>query len=474
MADEQDSWLSGIGVDIGSAVDSIKEKLSSEVSSIESSGVPASSATNNVSGAPGDASPANTSGSANVSATPAPASPAPAAGEDKSGEGGEGSGSGIDFKFSGEVPEIELYKFGSGSKVKGEIKLQGEYSGELVEKGTENPIKAGVTANQGIKAEVELGKQKGFEICKSVKVEEVKELLNIEGSKKRIKLSVSVEAKIKTGAVWLSGVATAELKAAEVEWEKLKKNPDNITILGGEVAGGVQGEGTIPLNDTHDAKVSVKMVISGSVEPNWPVIFAEAAKKGVEKTLEEGGKVAEEAAVDAGIDVLISGGIVLVGVATVAGAIYSIIRGWEIGDLSESYAPAVKAAKDGFKTAMTGAPAPTDQFGKVGWDQGKANYDAVFAKAKKDNPQATDDAIKKAVADKADDALAAVGDQIDQSVRSAMWDGYLAAHTTLLMGNDARWGYVACFGQEPDSNNPDKHWKDYMTQHPIQSKTSAK
>jgi len=74
----------------------------------------------------------------------------------------------------------------------------------------------------------------------------------------------------------------------------------------------------------------------------------------------------------------------------------------------------------------------------------------------------------------ADAALQAVAGEIDQAIRAGMWDGYLAQNTKFLLGDEARWGYVACFGQEPNSQSPDKHWKKYMDEHPMQSKLSPK
>jgi hypothetical protein len=173
-------------------------------------------------------------------------------------------------------------------------------------------------------------------------------------------------------------------------------------------------------------------------------------------------------------DVVLTGSIVAVGVVEIAGAIYKIVIAWQISDLAQSYTPSVNAAQAGFKAAMTSGPAPGDQFGKLGYDQGSRNFQALFAKAKQDNPQATDDAIKAAIAAKADEALNQVSSAIDQAVRGGMWDGYLAAHSTALSGDDARWAYVACFGDEPNSKNPDAHWKKYMDAHPYLAWTSPK
>ena len=195
---------------------------------------------------------------------------------------------------------------------------------------------------------------------------------------------------------------------------------------------------------------------------------------GNEPPPEPGGGGAGAAGVVLTGDVILTGSIVIVGVVEIVGAIYKIIIGWQISDLAQSYTPSVNAAQAGFKAGMTGGSAPGDQFGKLGYDQGSRNFQTLFAKAKQDNPQASDDAIKAAIAAKADEALNQVSGGIDQSVRSGMWDGYLAAHSTALSGDDARWAYVACFGDEPNSKNPDAHWKKYLDAHPYLSWTSPK
>src|SRR5581483_1482271 len=131
-----------------------------------------------------------------------------------------------------------------------------------------------------------------------------------------------------------------------------------------------------------------------------------------------------------GGDVVIAGAIVVAGVLEIVGAIYQIVMGWRTADLAQSYTPSVEAAKAGFKTGMTGGSAPSDPFGKLGYEPGSRNFEALFIKAKHDNPQATNEAIKAAISARADEALSKVAGAIDKAVRSGMWGGYLAAHPT--------------------------------------------
>lgn len=218
--------------------------------------------------------------------------------------------------------------------------------------------------------------------------------------------------------------------------------------------------------------LEVKLGGAVSVAPEWQGMLIQwAVEQGAKDVALEAG---EAGAVVVGAEVVIAGSIVAVGVATIGGAIYSIVQGWGIADLAQSYAPSVREAQAGFKAGMSGQGAPGDRFGVVGHAFGRRNYEALFVRAKKDNPQAGDDAIKAAIAAKADAALQAVAGEIDKAVRAGLWDGYLGQHTSLLTGGDARWAYVACFGNEPNSKNPDRHWKKYMELFPTQSMFSPK
>ena len=259
-----------------------------------------------------------------------------------------------------------------------------------------------------------------------------------------------------------------------------------------EFSGGLQGEKTLTgadvgLGEGYEIKVTVKGTITAAFTPDWAKIFGEIGEKVAEAGAKEVAKdaattaaegtaetVGEGVAAVVGGEVIIAGALVIGGVATIGGAIFTVVRGFAIGDLAKSYTPSVKAAKAGFRAGMSNGSAPGDRFGAVGFEQGRRNHQALVARTKQEHPDAADDAIAQAVAAKADEALAQLGDAISRAVREGMWYGYIGQHTTLLLGDEARWGYVACFGDEPNSNAPDVAWRAYMDQHPMQSKASPK
>jgi hypothetical protein len=230
----------------------------------------------------------------------------------------------------------------------------------------------------------------------------------------------------------------------------------------------------LPDQEIDGAKFTdLELSVAGSITiaPQWLTVIEKWAMEAGKDYLKDAAEtVAEDTAVVVSADVVIAGSIVVGGVATIAAAVYSIVQGWAIGDLAQDYAPSVAASKAGFKTGMSGGSEPSDRFGKAGFAQGKQNYDKLFAQTKQKNPNATDDAIKKAIADKADDALNQVSGALDKAVRTALWDGYLGKHKGSfppLISGDAKWAYVACFGDLPNTSSSE--WKKYLDQHPTAS-----
>ena len=218
------------------------------------------------------------------------------------------------------------------------------------------------------------------------------------------------------------------------------------------------------------SKIRLEAGAAATIAPAWTAIVVKWA---VEEGLKQGAKSAateagEAAAVVIGADVVIVGSLIIGGVATIGAAVYSIVMAWGIGDLAQGYTPAIGNAHAGFKAGMQGATPPGDQYGKAGFEAGARNHAALFEKAKKDNPGKPEDAIKTAVAEKAAEALQQVAGEIDKAVRRGLWDGYLAQHTTLLLSQDARWAFVACWGDFPRDGDPE--WGKYVKAHPLQSK----
>ena len=211
-----------------------------------------------------------------------------------------------------------------------------------------------------------------------------------------------------------------------------------------------------------------------SIAPAWLDIIAKWAGEEIAKQV--GKTVVKDTALSAGeaaaaaitADAVIMGALIVGGVGTIFASVYSIVQAWGIGDLAQSYKPSLDDARSGFRCAMAGQAAPTSQYGKAGYDAGMKNCQALIEQTRKANPTATDDVIKEAIARKADDALAQASDSIDRGVRVGLWDGYLAQHMTMLISSDAKWAFVACFGDFPKDSDPE--WKKYLTQHPTASK----
>jgi hypothetical protein len=403
MAEEHDNWLAGIGVKVGDHPDAPRDTPSGAANSQPAGNV--NTAT--------PAAPGGNEGESLPAGAPKPESEA----------GGEHAGSGIDWTFSGEVPDIKLGSFGANSKVKGELKLEGEYSGQIVEKGTENPIKAGVTANQGMKGEIELGKQKAVSLFSGLKFEEVTEKLNIEGSKKRIRVSGSVEGTILV-TKGISIVVGAEFKAVEVEWEKLKENPSEITVGGVEITGGVQtGSANIPLTDAHDLKLQVKIVVGGSLEPNWEKIFEEAVKQGVEKTIEKGGEAVLEEGV--AFEFAITGALIAVAVGTVAATIYGIAQAADEAELNRQIDSCREAFKDGIRSGMAGKEPGAHPWAQAGGKMGANILNEAIQKVTKSCPDMLPDearelAISKVYTPSTDKAV--TGDpKIEELIGDSFW-----------------------------------------------------
>jgi hypothetical protein len=218
-----------------------------------------------------------------------------------------------------------------------------------------------------------------------------------------------------------------------------------------------------------DLELSVAGAISITAE--WKEIlekWAAQAGKGLLKDV--AGTAAKGAGIEISGEVVLTGSMVVLGVAAIGGAFCELGLAFEFGDLVKSYNPSFAAAMSGFKAGMSGGSEPGSPFGKAGYSQGKANFDKLFARAKRDSPNATDDAIKKAIAGRADDALKEVSDAMGGAVEVAIWDGFLAKHkggVFPLLQSDAKNGYLSCFGKDPDESSSE--WKKYREQHPVAS-----
>jgi hypothetical protein len=208
------------------------------------------------------------------------------------------------------------------------------------------------------------------------------------------------------------------------------------------------------------------------IEPAWKKILWDLVKDKAKDALE---KIAQEMAITIGGDVIIAGSFIVAGVATIGGACYELAKAFGMKDLAQSWSTNVASAKAGFMAGMTDAGGPGDQFGKMGYEQGQKNYKALFDKTKKENPNATDDAIKAAIVAGAGKAWGEVQNEVESKIRTGMWDGYLGKGTWLLTAKDAGIAFQVCFPVgDPRFNPPQgeykKEWQKYLDKYPTQSK----
>lgn len=190
--------------------------------------------------------------------------------------------------------EPETTKMDIGSKtayLRGSVAVKGEVKGELLPKGGESKAGRGGTSNVGVQEEITLAEHKAEGLLAQLGFDQVKETVGWELSKKKIDISIGAEASIKTPIKGLTGILGVKGVFAGIEWEQMAKDPGSQSVLGLEVYGGSNGEGTFNLNSTTDVKLSVKLVASGEVHPNWPRIIAEVGKRAAV----EGGKAAVQA-----------------------------------------------------------------------------------------------------------------------------------------------------------------------------------
>jgi len=307
MANAQDEWLKALGAKFPDAIIMPEDEIKAKPPSSSTVGT-------TVTTPPHPSAPA---AAAPKASTPPPASASPASTPSTSpkspGAVHEASSTGGSWRFSHEF-KGQLAKFGDTSKFKGSIDLKGEITAELAPKGASTALKVGPTTNIGLKAEFEIAKQKADsfsnetvrKIFTALRITEIKETLKIEGSRKKCDISAAMTGKIATPWPWLTGAVEAKFTVAGWEWEKIAKNPDDVTVAGLELSGGPKGEGTIPLTDSYELKIAVKGVVAGSLKPNWPIILQEGAKKFGEeaatKVVQQGAKEVVKDAAEATVE----------------------------------------------------------------------------------------------------------------------------------------------------------------------------
>ncbi len=176
--------------------------------------------------------------------------------------------------------------------------------------------------------------------------------------------------------------------------------------------------------------VQLHPVIEIEFEPNWKAIIGEVGKDVAEDTAGEaaGEEVAEGAAALVGADALIVGGILLAGVGTIGAAILTIEEGDEIAETHAKVIELSEAMTKGFKLGASGGEAPTNKAQLQGYAKGVSNYNAAYKSIKNQNPSASGDDIRAAIAANVDDAAEKAEPEILAAAQKAVWENYASNH----------------------------------------------
>jgi hypothetical protein len=280
---------------------------------------------------------------------------------------------------------------------------------------------------------------------------------------------ISLNGDAKTGSVSLAAGMTLSTKVGSVD---LEFQPIQISVLDLDPKKGLSGPkasesatAALPVFKHVVKGVELEVTVEGTVTVELTPDYLAVGKW-----------LAERAAGALAGDLILDGGILVVGIGAIAVAIYEIGFGWQLADMTEAYSKNRQSMTDGFRAGMAGGTAPGDPYGQKGYEFGKENYQQLFDRTKQQNPQATDDQITAALQAKADEATQQVvnsGD-IAWKLKTGMWDGLLASGKWLFNAQDAATAYQACgLGDDPRFNTKDANspqWQAYLKQYPVQSK----
>jgi hypothetical protein len=219
----------------------------------------------------------------------------------------------------------------------------------------------------------------------------------------------------------------------------------------------------------------LKVSVGGKVTagPNVKKIIADMLKDQLKQTFE---KWAERAALHIGVDALITTGFIAIGVATVVAAAYQVGYGFKLKELGQNFNSHVAQMEAGFKAGMSGGSNPGGHFGNKGFELGQTSLQKIVDKTKQENPAATDEQIKAAVAPRADEAAKAAinSGEVQFQVRKGMWAAFLDEGKWLLTGQDAGLAYAMCFNSSHPKNDAkaaaSPEWQEYLRRYPTQSK----
>ena len=163
-----------------------------------------------------------------------------------------------------------------------------------------------------------------------------------------------------------------------------------------------------------------------------------------------------------------------IAIASVGTAIYQLAYATNLSNASGNFERDLANAQVGFKAGMSEGGAPSNAFGKIGYQLGKDNFNKLCARARQQNPNATDDAIRDAVKDMADRAWQDIKADMRLQISKALWEKFLDSNRTFVSRKDAWEMFQACGLQSVYRGDPryDKkaaaspEWQAYLKQYP--------
>jgi hypothetical protein len=380
--------------------------------------------------------------------------------------------------FHHELPETKFASFPETSRVQGSLKFKSEINAQIVKGGKGGPNKLSVTTNQGLKFEREIAKQKADDlsegtlkdILKTLKIKELKEAVGTEFSAKKIKISVSVTATIGSDTVdWIAGTAKAEFILVNAEAEKVVKDPSDFVVTGLGIEGGAKGENIIPMDSIgltgFGLKVQVTGVFSGTIAPNFKVIFADAAKQALDKGAKEAGKQLLKTSEAAAIDVIVTVGLIFVAIASVVATGRELAIAGEERQLAGQVGGARNQFTTGFFAAMKGEADPGAGFPGLGWKAGNQVFQQALTKAEAKNPDALPDEIRQLAINACATVTknAEVQPKITHTIGEMFFGSWVKTHHGILdTASEAKRACTICFARAVTSvDDPDmKPWND--------------
>ena len=200
-------------------------------------------------------------------------------------------------------------------------------------------------------------------------------------------------------------------------------------------------------------QVRVHPVVSVEIEPDYEKIAVKFGKEAGKRAIGE--KVGETIVTTISVDGAIVAGFLLAGVSTIGAAILTVSEGDEIAETHGQCVALATKMSQGFAIGAAGGAPPSDKALMAGYTVGIRNYNNALDKVKADNPQASDDDIKAAIAKQVPGMLAGAQAQIVSLAKETVWVAYASSHQDGLLHSyeQDRWmAWSNIYDDDPRGN----------------------